>query len=194
MRVTLHRPCQSCQSKCGQCGGRGQVHHQVGPFAMAQPCGGCEGHGKVCAGCQTCQHQKKIFENLNFELRIPKGVETGAVMTAHGLGEQARDSSEESGNLNFHIRVEDHPIFMRQGKDLIFQTKISFEDSVRGKVLNVPHFEGAFNVDTAQWGPLDPRQDYIVPSKGMQEGGRLRLSFDVQYPGPSPSGWTVSQL
>ena len=194
MRVTLQRPCKSCQSKCGQCGGRGQVHQQMGPFAMAQPCGQCEGQGKTCTGCQACQNQKKIFENLNFELRIPKGVETGTVMTAHGLGEQARDSSEESGNLNFHIRVEDHPIFMRQGKDLIFQTKISFEDSVQGKVLSVPHFDGTFEVDTAQWGPLDPRQDYVIPFKGMQEGGRLRLSFDVQYPGPSPSGWRVTQL
>lgn len=185
LRVSLTKPCPSCKSKCNQCGGRGQIHHQMGPFAMAQPCGACAGQGKTYAGCSTCNFRKNIFENLNFELRIPKGVESDTVITARGLGEQAHESGEEAGDLHFHIRVEDHPIFMRQGKDLIFHTKISFEDSVNGKVLSVPHFDGSFDVDTKQWGPLDPRQDYVVPFKGMEAGGRLRLSFDVQYPGPS---------
>ena len=186
LRISLTKPCPSCKSKCNQCGGRGQVHHQMGPFAMAQPCGGCEGQGKTFAGCSTCNFRKKIFENLNFELRIPKGVESGAVITAHGLGEQPHEPGEEAGNLHFHIRVEEHPLFMRQGKDLIYSTKISFEDSVNGKTLSIPHFDGSFDVDTSQWGPLDPRQDYVIPFKGMAEGGRLRLSFDVQYPGPRP--------
>jgi DnaJ-class molecular chaperone len=184
LRISLTKPCPSCKSKCNQCGGRGQVHHQMGPFAMAQPCGGCEGQGKVFAGCSTCNFRKKIFENLNFELRIPKGVESGTVITAHGLGEQPHEPGEEAGNLHFHIRVEEHPLFMRQGKDLIYSTKISFEDSVNGKVISVPHFDGSLNVDTSQWGPLDPRQDYVIPFKGMTEGGRLRLSFDITYPGP----------
>lgn len=184
LRISLTKPCPSCKSKCNQCGGRGQVHHQMGPFAMAQPCGGCEGQGKTFAGCSTCNFRKKIFENLNFELRIPKGVDNGTVITAHGLGEQPHESGEEAGNLHFHIRVEENPFFMRQGKDLIYSTKISFEDSVNGKILSIPHFDGSFDVDTSQWGPLDPRQDYVIPFKGMVEGGRLRMSFDITYPGP----------
>ncbi len=184
MRISLTKPCVSCRGKCGQCNGQGQIRHQMGPFAMAQPCGACEGQGKTYSGCATCNFRKNIFENLNFELRIPKGVESGGVITAHGLGEQPHDAGEEAGNLHFRIVVEDHPLFIRQGKDLVFHTKISFEDSVNGRVISVPHFDGSFDVDTSQWGPLDPREDYIVPFKGMVEGGRLRLSFDVQYPGP----------
>jgi len=184
MKITLQRNCRECSSKCSTCQGRGQVHHQMGPFAMAQPCGQCQGHGSVNKGCAGCNFRKNKFENLNLELKIPKGVETGNVLTAHGLGEQARSDAEEPGDLHFRIHVADHPHFMRHGKDLIFSTKISFEDSVNGKTLTIPHFDGPLDVDTSQWGPLDPRQDYVIPFKGMVEGGRLRLSFDVQYPGP----------
>jgi DnaJ-class molecular chaperone len=184
MRISLTKPCKSCVKKCQQCGGRGQVNHQMGPFSMAQPCAPCEATGNVRSGCHTCDFKKKKIENLNFKLKIQKGIESGSVITVSGLGEQPHDDTEVPGDLHFRILVEDHPDFIRQGKDLIYSTKISFEDSVTGKVVTVPHFDGPLEVDTRQWGPLDPRQDYVVPNKGIQEGGRLRLSFDVQYPGP----------
>ena len=184
MKITLQRICRECVTKCKGCGGRGQVQHQMGPFAMSQPCGQCQGQGTSNKGCAGCNFKKNKIENLNLELKIPKGVESGAVLTARGLGEQARSDAEEAGDLHFHIRVEDHPFFLRQGPDLIYYTKISFEDSVNGKVISIPHFDGSFDVDTRQWGPLDPREDYVIPFKGMTEGGRLRLSFDVKYPGP----------
>jgi DnaJ-class molecular chaperone len=71
---------------------------------------------------------------------------------------------------------------MRQGNDMIWQTKISFEDSVNGKNLEIPHFDGPIHIDTADWGVLDPREDYIIPFKGFQQGGKLRVQFLVQYP------------
>lgn len=184
MKITLQRICRECVTKCGPCGGRGSVARQMGPFAMSQPCGACGARGSTNKGCAGCNFQKNKFENLNLELKIPRGVDSGAVLTARGLGEQAQSDAEEAGDLHFHIKVQDHPHLMREGKDLIFHTKISFEESVNGKVLTVPHFDGPIEVDTRQWGPLDPREDYIVPFKGMQEGGRLRLSFDIKYPGP----------
>ena len=185
MRVSLSKPCASCRAPCQPCGGRGQVHQQMGPFAMARPCGTCGGAGRTASGCSTCNFKKTIFENLNFELRIPKGVETGTVITARGLGEQPHDSGEEAGDLHFRIVVKDDPVFMRQGADLVFHTKISFEESVLGKIINIPHPDGDLTVDTRKWGVIDPREDYVIPGKGFPPTGRLRVSFDVKYPGPS---------
>lgn len=185
MKITLQRVCRECIIKCNACGGRGQIQRQMGPFMMAQPCGQCQGQGTTNKGCAGCNFKKHKIENLNLELKIPKGVDSGTVLTAHGLGEQARSDAEEAGDLHFHIHVTDHPHFIRHGPDLIYSTKISFADSVKGKVITIPHFDGPIDVDTKQWGPLDPREDYIIPFKGMTEGGRLRLSFDVKYPGPN---------
>ena len=70
---------------------------------------------------------------------------------------------------------------MRQGPDLLWPTKISFEDSVNGKIINIPHFDGNIIINTADWGVLDPREDYIIPGKGFQNG-KLRVQFNIIYP------------
>lgn len=106
-------------------------------------------------------------------------------MIGHGLGEQPRNPGENPGDIQFHIKIEEHPEFMRQGLDLIWSTKISFEDSVNGKKIKIPHFDGPIEIDTADWGVLDPREDYIIPFKGFKMDdkiGRLRVSFNVIYP------------
>ena len=71
---------------------------------------------------------------------------------------------------------------MRMGPDLVFHTKIQFVDSVNGKILEVPHFDGPIRVDTSDWGVIDPRRDYMIPGKGFRPGGNLRVAFDVVYP------------
>ena len=182
MRITLDKTCFNCKKKCPQCHGRGQIQHQMGPMVINQPCGMCRGEGGVSQGpCTQCQggHKK---ETLNLELKIPPGVEHGNVLTGHGLGEQPRNPGEEPGDVLFHIKVDQHPEFMRQGSDLIFQTKMSFEDSVRGVKLLIPHFDGPIDIDTADWGVIDPREDYIIPFKGFKGQGRLRVQFNVVYP------------
>ena len=187
LKVNLAKTCFECQIKCPQCHGRGVVHVQMGPMAFQQPCPPCQGHGfgGKQGGCQSCNFKSKKIEQLNLELKIPPGVESGNTLIAHGLGEQPRKKGEEPGDLVFHIRVGTHPELLRQGQDLIFQTKISFEDSVNGKKIQIPHFDGPIEIDTADWGVLDPREDYIIPFKGFKTNGnvgRLRVSFNIVYP------------
>jgi DnaJ-class molecular chaperone len=181
MRIILDKTCFGCLKKCPQCGGRGSIQHAMGPMVFQQPCGACQGRGAGSLGCSQCQNGHKK-EALNLELKIPAGVENGNVIVGHGLGEQPRKDGEEPGDVLFHVRVQDHPEFMRQGDDLIFQTKISFEDSVNGKIIQVPHFDGPIDIDTADWGVLDPREDYIIPKKGFKGTGKLRIQFNVVYP------------
>ncbi len=187
MKITLSKPCWTCQKKCPACQGRGQVFMSMGPMQFAQPCTSCNAQGHNFKGCGECQHSGRKTENLNLEIKIPMGIQSGNVITARGLGEQAQTRDEEPGDLHFHIKIKDHPEFMRQGSDLIWSTKISFEDSVNGKKVLIPHFDGPIEVDTADWGVLDPREDYIIPVKGFgQEGttsrGRLRIQFNIVYP------------
>ena len=186
LKVNLTKPCFECQIKCQHCHGRGMVHVQMGPMALQQPCPACQGQGvRSSGGCQSCNFKSKKVETLNLELKIPPGVESGNVITVHGLGEQPQKKGEEPGDLEFHIKVGGHPEFMRQGLDLVFNTKIGFEDSVNGKKIQIPHFDGPIEVDTADWGVLDPREDYIIPFKGFKTNGnvgRLRVAFNVVYP------------
>ena len=187
LKINLTKTCFDCQMKCQQCRGSGMISVQMGPMAFQQPCPACQGQGVggKSGGCQSCDFKSKRVEALNIELKIPPGVESGNTLIAHGLGEQPRKRGEEAGDLVFHIRVGSHPELMRQGADLVFQTKISFEDSVNGKKIQIPHFDGSIEIDTSDWGVLDPREDYIIPFKGFKVGGnvgRLRVTFNIVYP------------
>ena len=182
LSITLTKPCLRCIRKCPACQGRGSVHMQMGPMAFQQPCPHCGGSGGARTGCPECDHKTHRLEKLNLELKIPKGVTNDHVITASGLGEQPQKVDEEPGDLHFHIKVQDHPEFMRQGNDLVWSSKISFEDSVNGKEFIIPHFDGPIKINTADWGVIDPREDYLIPRKGFGENGRLRISFNVIYP------------
>jgi DnaJ-class molecular chaperone len=185
MRITLSKPCLACRKKCPQCHGRGSVHLQMGPMAFQQPCPACSGAGMHGRGCSECNFKTTKHELLNLELKIPMGIEEGNTLVAHGLGEQPIKPDEEPGDLIFHIKIQTHPELMRQGIDLVHQTRISFEDSVNGKVIEIPHFDGPITIDTSVWGVLDPREDYIIPLKGFKVGdkvGRLRVGFNIIYP------------
>ena len=192
-KVTLTKPCFACRSQCPQCHGRGTHMVQMGPMSFGQPCQPCGGQGGGSSGCHECNFKKKKHEPLNLELKIPAGVEDGATIVAGGMGEQPLKPDEEPGDLIFHIKIQDHPELMRQGKDLVWSTRISFTDSVNGKVLQVPHFDGSIQINTSDWGVLDPREDYIIPGKGFVPGGKLRVSFNVIYP-PANVKFTLSKL
>jgi len=184
LMVTLQKTCFTCRQKCHQCHGRGQVQHQMGPMVFNQPCQPCQGSGGMNTGCSACKNGLKL-EPLNLELKIPPGIQEGNVMTGHGLGEQPKKPEEEPGDVLFHIKVKDHPDFMRQGLDLIYRTNISFEDTVNGKELMIPHFDGPIKINTSDWGVIDPREDYIIPRRGFKvedKVGHLRVSFNVVYP------------
>ena len=191
LKIGLAKPCFACFKKCPQCHGRGMVHVQLGPMALQQPCPMCGGQAGVRAGCEACGFAKQKIEHLNLQLNIPAGIADGHQMLARGLGEQAQKPDEEPGDLVFIIKVAEHPEFMRQGDDLIWSTRISFEDSVHGKKITIPHFDGPIHMDTADWGVIDPREDYIIPGKGFNKG-RLRVSFNVLYP-PARVRWTLTK-
>jgi DnaJ-class molecular chaperone len=144
----------------------------------------CGGQGGSSKGCQECNFKTKKYEQLNLEMKIPPGVDEGATLVANGLGEQPQKPDEEPGSLIFHIKIKSHPHLMRMGHDFVFSTKISFEESVLGKKMTIPHFDGSIEVDTSEYGVLDPRKDYFIHGKGFTPGGRLRMSFDIVYPNP----------
>jgi DnaJ-class molecular chaperone len=184
LRITLDKVCFACRRKCTQCRGRGQMQHSMGPMIFNQPCGACGGHGGVSQGCQEC-HEGRKREPLNLELKIPPGVANGNAIIGHGLGEQPRNQGEQPGDIRFNIKIDDHPEFLRQDLDIVWNTRISFEDSVQGKVIDIPHFDGSIKINTEDWGVLDPREDYVIPFRGFKVGdrvGKLRVQFNIVYP------------
>jgi molecular chaperone DnaJ len=74
-------------------------------------------------------------------VKIPPGVETGTRLKLRGEG-SAGTKGGPHGDLYVIINVRDHPIFTRDGNDIICRVPISFPQAALGAEIEVPTLEG----------------------------------------------------
>jgi DnaJ-class molecular chaperone len=87
-------------------------------------------------------------------VKIPAGVESGQTLRLAG-------QAPGGGNLLLKLRVEDHPYFRREGKDIILEVPLALSEAVLGARVEVPTLDGT-------------RLTVKVPP-GTSSGSRLRL-------------------
>ena len=187
LKITVVKPCFSCQNKCQACNGQGMISEVQNMGFISQmfqrPCPHCQGAGHMSRGCPQCQHQKQTTNVVSINLNVGPGIEDGVSQVIEGLGEQPRSPNEMPGNLVVTFRIKKHPKFERNGHDLRYKITISFEESVNGFEFTVPHFLAPFTVKTQDLDHvIDPRKDYKVPGKGLTQEANMYINFDVQYP------------
>lgn len=150
--LTIERPapCARCDGQgaepgtptgvCPTCNGRGEVRAQRGIFVTAKPCQACHGRGKrIDVPCRDCGGHGSMTRREELRVRVPAGVEDGAVRTVRGGGEIAPGGS---GDLHVKIRVEPHPLFARDGADVRCSVPISFPQAVIGATIEIPTLDG----------------------------------------------------
>lgn len=129
-------------STCSTCHGVGQVRMQQGFFSVQQSCPACRGKGKVITDpCPNCRGQGRLQKEKKLSVKIPAGVDTGDKIRLSGEGE-ASDSGGPAGDLYVAIVVKSHPIFQRDGADLLCTVPINFATAAIGGELEVPTLDG----------------------------------------------------
>lgn len=127
---------------CTTCGGQGQVRMQQGFFSIQQTCPRCKGVGKMITDpCPACHGQGRKQEHKTLSVKIPAGVDTGDRIRLANEGE-AGESGGPSGDLYVQIRVKPHPLFTREGSNLLCEMPISFVTAALGGELDVPTLTG----------------------------------------------------
>lgn len=189
IKVSLTKICRSCKEHCYACQGKGHIMdmRRMGFFTqMSQrPCDVCNAAGYVAkgkAGCNDCSGGGMVKDDHKVELNIPPGVQSGHHIIMKGLGEQAVGDNEVSGDLVFEIIVGSHPVFEREGTDLVMTIPLTFAESVVGKEVTVPYFGGEFVLNTQEFGVINPTKTYAIKGKGMTSSGNLVMKFVVTYP------------
>ena len=74
-------------------------------------------------------------------VRIPRGIPSGKKLRLTGKGMEGRNGGPP-GDLYLQVSVGEHPVFSREGDDLIVEKEISFSDAVLGTTVEVPTLEG----------------------------------------------------
>ncbi len=144
--------CEVCQGSgaeagaqekvCPLCSGRGQVVTARGIFSIAQTCPRCGGAGRtIDKPCRKCHGAGRLERTTRKTIRIPPGVDTGTRLRSAGDGE-AGVRGGTPGDLFVVLHVKPHPIFQREGDDLIYDLPISFVQAALGVEMQVPSLGG----------------------------------------------------
>ena len=162
---------------CPTCAGMGKVRAQQGFFTVERTCPTCGGQGQIVKNpCKACHGAGRIERERTLSVNIPAGVETGTRIRLAGEGEAGLRGGP-AGDLYIFIEVQDHPIFLRDGKILACQVPVSMATAALGGEVEVPTIDGG-------------RARVKVPA-GSQSGRQMRLRGKGMPPlrhGPGAAG------
>ena len=135
------RPGTEAQT-CPTCHGAGQVRYQQGFFTMTRPCPNCRGEGKIITDpCPDCKGAGQVKQKRTLSLKVPAGVDNGTRLKLNNEGESGTHGGPP-GDLYVIISVEEHPIFKRDGQNIVCEVPISFVQATLGCNLEIPTLEG----------------------------------------------------
>ena len=183
--------CNDCIIDCSTCKGTGKIskQNQVGPFIQVAQyeCNQCNGMKTTKkSSCEKCDSKGFITEQKLIEINIYKGIENNTEFVYTEWGKQATNRNEISGNLIVKINIDTDVNFKRDGLNLIFHQTLTLKESIIGKIIEIPHFEGAFLQNTKNFGIIDPNKTYVLKNKGIINSkgvkGNLCFRFTITYP------------
>ena len=149
---------------CPRCGGTGQVQQvqqtAFGRFANVTTCPECGGKGKIVTEpCDACRGRGRVHKQRKINVTIPAGIDDGQYIVLRGEGE-AGENGGPNGDVYVVVSIRRHKKFIRQGADLLYNTKISFAQAALGDEIIVPTLDGDVK--------------YNIPA-GTQTGTTFRL-------------------
>jgi molecular chaperone DnaJ len=126
---------------CPTCGGRGRVRVGFSFFSSETICPDCKGSGRrVVDPCRECAGTGLIRTIKNIEVKIPRGIDTGARLRLRGEGNAS--PSGKRGDLYLYIVVQPHLLFKRKGDDLYMEVPIAFYEAGLGGEIEIPSIDG----------------------------------------------------
>lgn len=176
----------SSTKTCRSCNGSGSVVYQQGFFSMRQTCPDCGGKGTVVEKpCKKCRGSgmERVKETLT--VKIPSGVRTGVTLRISNGGDIGQNGGGY-GDLYVEIQVKAHPVFRRDGDDLVLDAGITYPQAVLGGSIKVPTIEGKEVEVTipkgTQFGDVLKMQGCGMPRLGKKGFGDLRVQVKIEVP------------
>lgn len=115
------------ETLCTNCAGSG-----VKP-GTGEPCPACGGAGRVVT-------QERV------KTRLPAGIEDGTTLRLPGKGHAGSGKAAAAGDAFLTVRIEPHPLFRREGRDLFSDVAVGLARAALGGRIEVPTLEGTATV------------------------------------------------
>lgn len=139
------------KTTCDKCHGSGQVKVQrntpFGSMVSMTTCSKCSGAGKINLNpCNTCRGSGKVNSEKKITINIPKGIDTGQVISMRGEGEVG-DVGAPSGDLYITINVLNSNKFVRKGNDIFTDHHIPVWKAILGGESIIDTLDGEYKID-----------------------------------------------
>lgn len=139
------------KSTCDKCNGTGQVKVQrntpFGSMVSMSSCSKCSGTGKINTNpCITCKGTGKVNAEKKITITIPKGIDTGQVISMRGEGE-AGDLGAPSGDLYITMNVLNSNKFRRKGNDIFTDHHIPIWKAILGGETVIETLDGEYTIN-----------------------------------------------
>lgn len=194
LHITSEATCSTCNGsgarpgttpkRCTHCGGRGVTEMNQGGFAFSVPCPHCGGRGVVIEhACGTCRGTGVEMRNREVKVRVPAGIDDGSRIRVKGRGAPGRNGGPP-GDLFVVCRVTPHPVFARDGRNLLVRVPVSFTAAALGADVPVPTLEGDTVMLRLRAG-TQPGSRHRVKGRGInveRASGDLIVTVDVVVP------------
>jgi molecular chaperone DnaJ len=157
----------STPETCHYCGGVGQVVQTQGFFRLQTTCPACGGAGQVIRDkCPQCAGSGRQLKPVKLEVKVPAGVDNGMQLCLRGEGEPGPGGGPR-GDLYVDLRVKSHPLFEREGRNLICQIPVTYTQLCLGAEIDVPLLRGRHTL-TIPAG-TQPDEAFRLAGKGLPD-------------------------
>ena len=158
---------------CSQCRGAGRVtvmQNMMGMRMQTQTtCPQCSGRGKIVKNpCSTCKGKGKVRRNNKVKVKVPAGVDHGQSVRVRGEGNVGANGGP-NGDVLVEVYIRRHPLFQRQGMEVLCEVPITFTQAALGGKILVPTLDGKVEFEIPEG--TQTGKEFILPGKGIPQVG-----------------------
>ncbi|ROT77654.1 heat shock protein 40 [Penaeus vannamei] len=134
----------------------------------------------------TADGRSTLREEKILTIEVKPGWKEGTKIIFEKEGDQS--PGKIPADIIFIIRDKPHPLFKRDGANLVYTAKIPLRDALRGTLVSVPTLTGQrvalnFNKETTKPQTTRRLQGYGLPyPKNPTRKGDIIVHFDIQFP------------
>lgn len=192
--LDLTEKCEECDGrggfnskKCSTCNGAGKVRRSqsslFGSFLTETTCPDCNGTGEAFERkCTDCKGKGYVVKRKTITITIPEGVDTGSQIRIKGKG-QVGINGGENGDIYVEFKVEDDPIFKRDGYDIYMTLPINIAEAALGGEKEIPTLDGNIILTIPSCSQTNDK--LRIKGRGVPNGskrGDLYIELEVVMP------------
>jgi len=172
---------------CKHCNGQGKIHETkqsfLGVISSTKICEVCYGSGEVPKEpCEKCKGKGVLRREEEISIVIPAGIRDGEMIRMSGMGEAI--SKGTAGDLYIKINVAPHPVFKREGNDLVMTLNLKLSDALLGTKYPIETLDGHIEVTIPEG--VSVNEILRVRGKGVPSAknkrGDLLIKLNIKLP------------